>query len=421
MSYYDVLQLETDGVDSELRPEQRKMFESVGKRFGHIFKFVNAPFGYRAFVETGGKTVFPDETRRRVMEVSKQGGAIMKGPVGQGKKESAEMRRAGVHLENDSVIAIRQLLDASVAYRPINLPLEFADFSPLKPERLGQGVKMLMLRELLEDVYAGSKVRGAKTRWRYARDDCTYSAGNVRRFAKICFEEALARDAPLMMVHKPNVMATGELWEHVFAGMAKKYSRVKYDVGIVDAVDAALTIDPSRFKVVALPNLFGDILTDSALGVVGSLGLGAASCWNPINKTGLFEPTHGSAPDIAGKNIANPYSAIGSGALALEQRFEMKEEARAVWESLNAVFADGYRTSELLFKLDDAQKNQRVDRYVREYFPLHRKANPLITRAQLTGLARDHYESRDEQRVRRVVSTSKFGDLVADKIMRWKN
>jgi len=410
-----ILLLNTDGIGPETTAEARKVLETTARKYGHRFEFVSAPFGYRAFKEKGH--VFPEDVKSLVKKVIADGGAVMKGPVGLGKKESAEMRAAGIHLENDTVIEMRRMLDAYMAFRPAILPLELHDLSPLKPERLGQGINIMMLRELTGGIYFGKKMRGASTNWAFAADDCKYTETQVVRFAHACFRHARERKTNLTMVQKPNVLATGEFWEHHFGEIAPQYPDVKYNTGIVDSVDANLTLNPTQYNgTMGLEQLQGDILTDSILGSVGSLGFGAASCWNPETNMGFFEPTHGSAPTIAGKNIANPYSMIGSAAFLLEQAFGMKEESIDVWASMNRVFAEGYMTSELVFNLDEKQKEQRVARYVNEFLPLHKSINREINAQNLTALVRNHYAARDICREQRVVSTSQFGDLVAQRI-----
>lgn len=411
-----ILLLDTDGIGPETTAEARKVLETTALKYGHRFNFISAPFGYRAFVAEGN--VFPNRVKDLVRRVIADGGSVMKGPVGLGPKEAQEMRAKGVQLENETVLEMRGMLDTFVAYRPAVLPLDLHEFSPLKPERLGQGIDVMMLRELTGGIYFGEKIRGANNGWEFAKDVCSYGKDQVVRFARVCFNEARERRTPLTMVQKPNVLATGEFWDHWFAEVAKEYPDVKYTTGIVDAVDANLVLQPASYNGhMALENLQGDILTDSMLGSIGSLGLGAASCWNPETKRGFFEPTHGSAPKIAGKNTANPYSMIGSAAFLLEQAFGMKREAAAVWASMNSVFAKGYMTEELSFNLDEKQKEQRVERYVKEFLPLHSLINSQINAHNLAILVRNHYASKDIERGRRVVSTSQFGDLVAGEIM----
>jgi len=263
------------------------------------------------------------------------------------------MKKIPIELSPESagLLALRKRYDTFANYRPVYLPLSCAEFSPLKKERLGSGLDILMMRELVGGIYFGEKVEGKNTEMKFARDDCYYSKEQIERFALVCFKEAEKRNCQLTNVHKSNVLATSRFWNLLFEETAKQFPSVKMNSVLVDNVAYQLVINPSQFNgVMAFENMQGDILTDQAGGLLGSLGLMPSACLNPLTGKGYYEPAHGSAPDIAGKGIANPYSMIGSLAFMLEKSFNLKKESDEIWQALTGVFAQGYRTKELAGK-----------------------------------------------------------------------
>jgi 3-isopropylmalate dehydrogenase len=184
-----------------------------------------------------------------------------------------------------------------------------------------------MIRELVGGIYFGDKTEGAATGMKFARDDCIYTDKDVRRVAKVAFEEAGKRKVRLTNVHKANVLATSRFWQEIVDEVAKDYPDVPYQSVLVDNAAFQLMVNPTQFNgVMLLENMQGDILTDQAGGVIGSLGLMPSACMGP--EKGYVEPAHGSAPDIAGKNMANPYSMIGSVAMLFEECLALPEEAK---------------------------------------------------------------------------------------------
>jgi 3-isopropylmalate dehydrogenase len=359
-----------DGIGPEIMREGVKVLEAVSRKYGHQFQLRYAPFGAEAYTKHGN--VFPEATRGLVKEVD----ATLKGPVGLNLEGMKRLHAAGIRLENETIIALRRELDAFVGYRPVVLPASCADFSPLRREVIGDGIDILMMRELVGGIYAGDKVEGKDTGMVFARDDCTYTYTQVERFARACFEEARQRKCKLTNVHKANILATMRLWNSVFDRVSQEYQDVRMEPMLVDNVAFQLMKNPRQFNgVMALENFQGDIITDQGGGVLGSLGLMPSACFNPLTRRGFFEPSHGSAPDIAGKNTANPYSMIGSVAFMLDKSFGLAQEAKDVWDSLVYVFAAGYRTRELANAATPSE---------------------------------------------RVVSTSQFGDLVVENILKRK-
>ena len=349
MAKHNVLMLDGDGIGPELMSEAIGVLEAVNDRYAHGIGFRHEPFGAEAYFKHN--KCFPDEARKLVQNYTEGSGdydAILKGPVGLDKAGSERLRAAGVKLEADTVIDLRRILDSYACYRPVFLPKQFASFSPLRPEIVGEGIDMLMMRELTGGIYFGKKTEGKDTGMKYSFDDCTYTREQVERFAHVCFREAEQRGVKLTNIHKANVKATGRFWKAIFDEVSKQYPNVKLEECLVDSFATGLCTNPTRYNgVIALENMEGDIITDQAGGIIGSLGLMPSACWNPETRKGYFEPSHGSAPDIARQNKANPYSMIGSVAYMLDMAFGMKQESKAVWDALIKVFADGYRTSEL--------------------------------------------------------------------------
>lgn len=337
--------LEGDGIGPEIMGEGIRVLYAISDKYGHTFEMKQGHFGARAYFEVG-KT-FPDYTRQLVKDVD----ATLKGPIGLDLDGMKKLQAAGVKLENETVIALRGELDTYIGFRPVLLPASCAGFSPLRRELIGDGINIMMMRELVGGIYFGKKIEGV-TKGQISADsssdDCTYTLQQVERFAHSCFKEARQRGEKLTNVHKANVLATSRFWNAVFDKVSKEYSDVRVEPMLVDNVAFQLMKNPRQFNgVMALENMQGDIITDQGGGVLGSLGLMPSACFNPETGKGYFEPSHGSAPDIAGKGTANPYSMIGSVAFMLDKSFGLKQEAKDVWDALTDVFAQGFRTREL--------------------------------------------------------------------------
>jgi len=358
--------LNCDGIGPEIMNEGVKSLMAVGERFGHSFILSYQFFGGDAYFRCGNP--YPEETKTSCLSAD----AVLKGPMGLDSEGRRRLEAEGVKLENDALLPLRADLDVYACYRPLVLPPRFFDFSPLKPEVLGEGVDIMMIRELVGGAYFGKKIEGSDTNWKYAVDEAKYEDWQVQRIAHVAFKEARKRNCKLTNTSKPNIMATSRFWDHWVHEVAKEYPDVKLEDMIIDNNLFQLVKNPTQFNGVLLyNNEFGDLATDEGGGILGSLGLMPSPCLNPETGRGIYEPAHGSAPDIAGQNKANPYSMIGSVAMMLEYSFRLERESEAVWNALRDVFGDGYRTLDL--------------------------ANHLTSK-------------------KRVVTTSEFGNLVAQRI-----
>jgi 3-isopropylmalate dehydrogenase len=343
--------LEGDGIGPEIMKEALKVLDAVAKKYNHNFRITSLPYGADSYFKT--KSCFPEKTKKTCLESD----AVLKGPVGLDLKGMAELQKNRVHLENETIIPLRKLLDSYIGFRPAILPKAFAEFSPLKPEVIGEGINILIMREMVGGIYFGNKTEWTETDMKYASDDCTYTKTKIERFAKAVFEEATKKKCKVTNVHKANVLATSRLWNEVFLEVGKNYPNIVVEQMLVDNVAFQLMINPTRFNgIMALENMQGDIISDQAGGILGSLGLMPSACFNPEKGLGYYEPSHGSAPDIAGKNIANPYSMIGCVAFMLDKSFGLEKESNVVWDALIKVFSDGYRTKELANKTTTPKK-----------------------------------------------------------------
>ena len=241
---------------------------------------------------------------------------------------------------------MRRRLNTYANFRPISLPKGMAHFSPLKPEIVGEGIDIMLVRELIGGLYFGGKERGKTPEGlRYVKESLDYDEQQIRQILVVAFEEAMKRKKVLHNIHKSNVLISSVLWNEVLEEVAVDYPEVTVIHMLVDAAATHLCLNPCQFDVMVMENMFGDILSDQAGGILGSLGLMPSACIGPDKA--YYEPSHGSAPDIAGKNLANPYSMIGSVALMLDMSFGMTEEAKAVWHAMQSVFQAGFSTGDL--------------------------------------------------------------------------
>ncbi len=331
--------LEGDGIGPEIVAEAIKVLKAVERKYGHDFELVYAPFGAEAYFREGSP--FPEKT----VEICDRADVIIKGPVGLAVEEMNRIPQ-DMRPEAGAILPLRKRYDTFANYRPVRLPGDLASFSPLREDLIGDGLDILMIRELVGGIYFGDKTEGSATGMRYAEDDCTYTDEQVRRIATVAFEEARRRKALLTNIHKANVLATSRFWQAIVEEVGAAYPDVRYRSMLVDNAAFQLVKNPRQFNgVVLLENMQGDILTDQAGGILGSLGLMPSACMGV--RKGYVEAAHGSAPDIANQNKANPYSMIGSVAFLFEKCLNLPRESEDIWNALFSVFRDGYRTVEL--------------------------------------------------------------------------
>ncbi len=340
--------LEGDGIGPEIVREGIKALEAVARKYNHTFTLEYAPFGAAAYFSEGSP--FPDKAK----DVCDRADVIIKGPVGLAVEEMKSIPQE-MRPELGAILPLRKRYDTYANYRPVRLPKSLAFFSPLKPEVIGEGIDILMIRELVGGIYFGAKTEGSATGGQYAADECVYTDAQVRRIARVAFDEARLQKAPITNIHKSNVLATSRFWNDVVEDVGQQYQDVEYRSVLVDNAAYQLVKNPGQFNgVMLLENMMGDILTDQAGGILGSLGLMPSACIGP--EKSYVEAAHGSAPDIAGTNRANPYSLIGSVALMFARCLNLPAEAGDIWNALFTVFGRGYTTGELSGPATDPAK-----------------------------------------------------------------
>jgi len=339
MKHYQLSIMPGDGIGPEIMKEGIKALKIIEARNNVKFELTEVPFGASAWFEFG--TCCPDET----WIACDQADAIVKGTVGLSHEKS---RRIPVdeQPERSALLPLRKRYDTFANFRPVYLPKAFNHFSPLKPEIVGEGIDIMIIRELVGGIYFGEKEVGMNDQGlRYAREVLEYDERLIQRTVKVAFETAMKRRRKLHNIHKSNVLKSSILWTDIIMEMAGDFPDVDVQHMLVDAAATALCLNPTQFDVMVMENMFGDILSDQAGGILGSLGLMPSACLGP--EKAYYEPSHGSAPDIAGKNTANPYSMIGSFAMMLDMSFGMREESNNLWNAMESVFADGYSTGDL--------------------------------------------------------------------------
>ena len=337
MKKYRIALLSGDGIGPEIVAEAQKVLDAVSSEAE--FEWLEAPFGAQAYFDTGRS--FPQETK----QICDEADAILKGPVGLSKEETEKIP-VDERPERGAALPLRRRYDTFANYRPVILPPSRAHFSPLKSSIVGDGIDILILRELVGGLYFGAKERGVDDAGtRFVHETLEYDEQQMARIMHVAFGEARKRRGLVHNIHKSNVMLSSVLWNEVLDEVATEYPDVELKHMLVDAATTALCLDPRQFDVMVMENMFGDILSDLGGGLIGSLGLMPSACVGP--EKAYYEPSHGSAPDIAGQSIANPYAMIGSMAMMLEISFGLGEEAAAVWSALDAVFDDGYATPDL--------------------------------------------------------------------------
>ncbi len=330
-----------DGIGPEVTAEAQKALEAIGRKFGHRFEFEHRLLGGCAIDATG--TPLPDET----LAACQTADAILLGAVGGPRWDDPAAR---VRPEQ-GLLGIRKALGLFANLRPVKLFPELLHASPLRPEVL-DGVDILVVRELTGGLYFGPR-QEAGPDGDQAYDTMLYTRPEIERVVRVAAQAARGRRKRLTSVDKANVLASSRLWRRVTSElMAREFPDVELEHVLVDAAAMHLIRRPASFDVLVTENMFGDILTDEAAMLAGSMGmLPSASLGEATNAMGLprglYEPIHGSAPDIAGRGIANPLAAILSAAMLLRHSLGLEQEARAVEGAVAAALADGYRTADI--------------------------------------------------------------------------
>ena len=342
---FSITVLPGDGIGPEVIAEAVKVMNAVGNRFGHTFDMSYGRVGGNAIDDFG--TPLPDET----VEMCSGTDGILFGAVGGPKWDDP---RAPTRPE-DGILAIRKSLGLFANLRPVKVYPQLINSSPIKPALL-EGVDMIIVRELTGGLYfAKPKKRWDTSRGRRGVDTLKYTEQEIERIVRVGFELAQGRRKRLTSVDKANVLETGRLWREIATEVAEDYPDVELEHVLVDAASMQLISNPSHFDVIVAENTFGDILTDEASVLAGSMGMLPSASLSGLPKpsgrgkrpVSLYEPIHGSAPDIAGQGIANPIGTILSMASMLRYSLGLDAEAEAVEQSVEGVLAEGYRTPDI--------------------------------------------------------------------------
>lgn len=330
-----------DGIGPEIVEEAMKVLDKVGEVYGHTYRYKELLLG-GASIDVHGIPL-TDET----VAEAKSCNAVLMGSIGGDAKVSPWYQLEPNRRPEAGLLKIRKELNLFANLRPAVLYDELKGACPLKEEITEGGFDMMIMRELTGGLYFGNRkteeIDGVMT----ACDELTYNENEIRRIAKRAFEIAMKRRKKVISVDKANVLDSSRLWRKIVEEIAKEYPEVALEHMLVDNCAMQLVKDPKQFDVILTENMFGDILSDEASMVTGSIGMLASASLNDT-KFGLYEPSGGSAPDIAGKGIANPIATILSAAMMLRFSFDLDKEADAIEKAVSQVLKDGYRTIDIM-------------------------------------------------------------------------
>ena len=354
---YKIALIRGDGIGPEIVNEAVAVIDRVGEKFGHTFQYVDVLMGGCA-TDAVGKS-YPDGTA----QLCKSCDAVLLGAVGGpkwGSDKPAEQR------PETALLAIRKDLGLYANLRPAALRPALADACPLKRETADRGIDLLVVRELTGGIYFGKRERyETADRGVECTDLMAYSEMEIERIGRRAFEMARLRRKKVSSVDKANVLETSRLWRSVMHRLAEEYSDVEYEDVLVDNCAMQLVRDPGQFDVLVTENMFGDILSDEASMITGSIGLLPSASMGD-GAPALYEPIHGSAPDIAGQDKANPIATILSAAMMFRYSFQLAAEANAIEQAVDQALADGWRTADIAKPGEAVVGTRKMGQVIRE-------------------------------------------------------
>ena len=342
---YKITVLAGDGIGPEITKEARKVLSKAAEQEGFSLEFREELFGGAAIDAVGEP--LPEKT----LEACKTGDAVLMGSIGGIVGVSPWYKLPVEKRPEAGLLRLRKELGLFCNLRLAKLYSELRAASPLKEEVLGEGFEIMMIRELTGGLYFGEKSLRMEKGEEVARDELIYRAHEIERIAEIAFSLAKEGRGELVSVDKANVLESSRLWRKIFTKYGEHEQEVKIEHVLVDSMAMQLVRNPGKFSVVATENMFGDILSDEMAEITGSLGMLPSASLGE-NAFGLYEPSGGSAPDIAGRNIANPLAAILSAAMLLRYSLKEKEAAKKIERAVEKVLAKGYRTKDIFPKRD---------------------------------------------------------------------
>lgn len=348
-----------DGIGPEIVTEAMKVLDAVGEKYGHTFNYEQLLMG-GCSIDVNGEPL-----TQETIDIAKSKDAVLMGSIGGNTQTSPWYKLPPEKRPEAGLLGIRKALKLFANLRPAYLYPELSDACPLKKEVADKGFDMMMMRELTGGLYFGERytkeIDGVMT----AVDTLSYNENEIRRIAIKSFDIAMKRRKKVTLIDKANVLDSSRLWRKVTDEVAKDYPEVEYGVMLVDNAAMQLVKDPAQFDVVLTENMFGDILSDEASQITGSIGMLPSASLNET-KFGLYEPSGGSAPDIAGKNIANPIATILSAAMMLRYTFDLDKEADAIENAVKKVLEEGYRTIDLAKPGEDQVKCDEMGTLIAE-------------------------------------------------------
>ena len=346
MNNYNITVLKGDGIGPEIVDEAIKVLDKAGEKFGFKCNYNYQLLGGCAIDATG--VPYPQETA----DACKASDAVLLGAVGGPKWDS----QPGNNRPEKGLLAIREDLGLFANLRPAKIFAPLKSASPIKEEIIGDGLDILIVRELTGGIYFGDRGTYEENGVVGAYDTERYTYPEIKRIVKAGFEYAMKREKRLTCVDKANVLDSSRLWRKVMEETAEDYPEVEVSYMYVDNCAMQLVRNPNQFDTIVTSNIFGDILSDEASMISGSIGMLASASLGDGTGPGLYEPIHGSAPDIAGKDLANPLATILSAAMLLRYSFGLETEAKAIEAAVEKVLDDGWRTGDIAGKNIDAVK-----------------------------------------------------------------
>ncbi|MDD8048073.1 MAG: 3-isopropylmalate dehydrogenase [Thomasclavelia sp.] len=330
-----------DGIGPEIVTEAMKVLDAIAKKYNHKFNYTEILMGGCSIDACG--VPLSDEA----LEIAKKSDSVLLGSIGGDTTTSPWYKLEPSLRPEAGLLKIRKELGLFANLRPAYLYEELKGACPLKEELTAGGFDMMIMRELTGGLYFGQRYTENENGQEVAHDSMSYSEEEIKRIAKRGFDIAMKRNKKVTLVDKANVLDTSRLWRKVVAKVSKDYPEVTLENMLVDNCAMQLVRDPKQFDVILTENMFGDILSDEASMVTGSIGMLSSASLRE-DKFGMYEPSHGSAPDIAGTNKANPIATILSAAMMLRYSFDLDNEAKDIEDAINKVLKQGYRTTDIM-------------------------------------------------------------------------
>ena len=338
---FNIAVIKGDGIGPEIVTEAMKVMDKVAEKFGHTFNYTQVLMGGCSIDATGVPLT------DKAIETCKASDAVLLGAIGGDTTTSPWYKLEPSLRPEAGLLKLRKSLGLFANIRPAYLYKELKEACPLKDEIIGDGFDMVIMRELTGGLYFGERKTVEENGVLKAYDSLTYDENEIRRIAVKGFETAMKRRKNVVSVDKANVLDSSRLWRKIVEEVAKDYPEVTYSHMLVDNCAMQLVKNPGQFDVILTENMFGDILSDEASEVTGSIGM-LSSASLSATSLGLYEPSHGSAPDIAGQNKANPIATILSAAMLLRYSLNLDAEADAIEAAVQKVLEDGYRTVDIM-------------------------------------------------------------------------